>query len=468
MIRTTLEDSDPIKWRYHTQTEKKHQILKAYLDAWYPILGSWNDRLVVVDGFAGRATYIARRDMAVHDCHGSPLIMLESLISHRMFKNKTLPHCKKFIFLFIEPNKENHKFLKKAVNEFEPRLNSMPTDVSIEIHLSDRKFEDINNNGIEEYVINAPFDDMNQATFFFVDPFGFTGFPMDLLARLCRPREGHRIELFLNFMIDSIARSAANLPQRTNMAKLFGMNAAQWREFQDEWFAKGSKMEHLLELYVKQLQSHAQFEATHTLSIEMKRENQSTIYYLIYATRHWKGVKCMKDAMRRVDPGGAKQLLTLSETLETVLVQYFGEEELGTKFKIEDIEEYVVLHTNFSTTVKSALKSLEEEGCITISGDRLRDYSYPEGSFVKFTGKQFTGKQFTRKQVTGKQLPISRFFGATKSSVNTKRKPNELENVGEDATQSPRPVYPPANINNIGFAKTSRMKVCYMHQPGNT
>jgi len=91
MIGTRLEDSDPIKWRYHTPKEKKHQILKAYLGAWYPILGSWNDRLVVVDGFAGRATYSPRRDMADKECHGSPLIMVESLISHSMFENKTLP-----------------------------------------------------------------------------------------------------------------------------------------------------------------------------------------------------------------------------------------------------------------------------------------------------------------------------------------------------------------------------------------
>jgi three-Cys-motif partner protein len=439
MIRTRLEDSDPIKWKYHTQTEKKHQILKAYLDAWYPILGSWNDRLVVVDGFAGRATYIPRRDMAVQDCHGSPLIMLESLISHQMFKNKTLPRCKKFIFLFIEANKENHRLLENAIDEFKPRLNSMPTNVSIEIHTRNYKFEEISDNGIEEYVINAPFDNMNQATFLFVDPFGFTGFPLDLLGRLCRPSKVHRIELFLNFMIDYITRSAPSVPQQTNMTKLFGTDSAQWREFRDGTFAKDPTAVRLLDLYVKQLQSHAQFEATHVLSLEMKRENHSTIYYLIYATRHSKGVKCMKDAIWKVDPEAAKQLLTPSETLETVLVQYFREKPPRTRFKIEEIEEYVILHTNFDTTVKSALSRLEEEGSIAFLGDRLRKYSYPQGSFVTFTGKQ---------------LKISDLFGATKSSVNTKRKANELENVGEDVTKSSRSV----------FIMTSWLEMCYMHK----
>ena len=445
MIRTRLEDSDPVKWTYHTQTEKKHKILKAYLDAWYPILGSWNDRLVVVDGFAGRATYISRTDMAGNDYQGSPLIMLESLINHQMFKNKTLPYCKKFIFLFIEPNKENHALLEKAINELEPRINSIPADVSIEIFISDRKFEDISDNGIEKYVINAPFDVINQATFLFVDPFGFTGFPMESLARLCQPRKGHKVELFLNFMIESISHSAPSLIHQRNMTKLFGMTPTQWGEFRDETFAKDPNAEHLLNLYVNQLQSHAQFEATHVLSLEMKRENNSTIYYLIYATRHWKGVKCMKDAVWKVHPEAAKMLSTNSETLETALVQYFRAKERGTQFKIEDIKEYVVLHTNFDTTVRAALEKLEKEGCIKYWGDRSRKYLYPEGSFVTFTGKQFTGKQ--RKQ---KQLKISSLLGATKPSVNGKRKANELENIGEDATASPRPVCPHANINNVG------------------
>src|SRR5437762_4867381 len=76
-----------------------------------------------------------------------------------MFKNKTLPR-KKFIFLFIEPDRQNHRLLESAINEFEPHMNPLPTNVLIEIHTSNCKFENmISNNGIEEYVINAPFDD---------------------------------------------------------------------------------------------------------------------------------------------------------------------------------------------------------------------------------------------------------------------------------------------------------------------
>src|SRR5277367_6407313 len=94
-------DSDARKWVYHTQTEKKHHILKSYLDAWYPILGSWNRRLVVVDGFAGRARYTPRvngRTNDVEEIEGSPLIMLKSLIDHERFRNGALGRLQ-FVFL---------------------------------------------------------------------------------------------------------------------------------------------------------------------------------------------------------------------------------------------------------------------------------------------------------------------------------------------------------------------------------
>jgi three-Cys-motif partner protein len=74
------------------QTEKKHKILKSYLDAWYPIL-SWNRRLIVVDGFAGRGCYTARGTIAGNDVgniEGSPLILLKSLINHDKFRDGAL------------------------------------------------------------------------------------------------------------------------------------------------------------------------------------------------------------------------------------------------------------------------------------------------------------------------------------------------------------------------------------------
>jgi hypothetical protein len=36
-----VDDADPAKWDYPDHTRAKHDILRRYLQAWYPILSSW-------------------------------------------------------------------------------------------------------------------------------------------------------------------------------------------------------------------------------------------------------------------------------------------------------------------------------------------------------------------------------------------------------------------------------------------
>ena len=109
---------------------------------------------------------------------GSPLIMLHSLVHHKMFK----PTSKHFLFLYIEADEENYKLLTEAVNRFQ--ATQVPWPANIEIHVSRSRFDDVRVNGIETYILTAP---SRQATFLFIDPFGFTGFSMELLARICQP-----------------------------------------------------------------------------------------------------------------------------------------------------------------------------------------------------------------------------------------------------------------------------------------
>jgi hypothetical protein len=48
-------------WPIEPHTAAKHQILRKYLDAWFPILATYNKRIVYVDGFAGPGRYTALR-----------------------------------------------------------------------------------------------------------------------------------------------------------------------------------------------------------------------------------------------------------------------------------------------------------------------------------------------------------------------------------------------------------------------
>jgi hypothetical protein len=44
-------------WPIEPHTSAKHQILRKYLDAWLPIVGTYNKRIIYIDGFAGPGEY---------------------------------------------------------------------------------------------------------------------------------------------------------------------------------------------------------------------------------------------------------------------------------------------------------------------------------------------------------------------------------------------------------------------------
>ena len=44
-------------WRVDPHTLAKHEILRRYVDAWFPIMSRWNPRLIFFDGFAGPGIY---------------------------------------------------------------------------------------------------------------------------------------------------------------------------------------------------------------------------------------------------------------------------------------------------------------------------------------------------------------------------------------------------------------------------
>jgi len=106
-------------------------------------------------------------------------------------------------------------------------------------------------------------------------------------------------------------------------------------------------------------------------------------------------MKAMKDAMRKADPCAAKKLVQPSEPLRQQLLEYFGIKPPRTEFVIEDLEEYVVLHTNCSETLKSVLKGLEKDGFITGRG-RKKQFTYLTMSAVIFEG-QYSMSSFLKK-----------------------------------------------------------------------
>ncbi|MFV2045518.1 MAG: three-Cys-motif partner protein TcmP, partial [Anaerolineales bacterium] len=66
---------DSTLWALEPHTTGKHKVLRGYLDAWFPILGTWSGRILFIDGFAGPGEYRGGEQ-------GSPQIALDALLKH--------------------------------------------------------------------------------------------------------------------------------------------------------------------------------------------------------------------------------------------------------------------------------------------------------------------------------------------------------------------------------------------------
>ena len=66
----SMTKAKPTAWEIKPHTIAKHALLKAYLNAWFPILGTSEQRVIFLDGFAGPGVYKDGQP-------GSPIIAID-------------------------------------------------------------------------------------------------------------------------------------------------------------------------------------------------------------------------------------------------------------------------------------------------------------------------------------------------------------------------------------------------------
>ena len=132
-------------------------------------------------------------------------------------------------------------------------------------------------------------------SFFFVDPFGYTGIPFDAIRRIL---SYPRTEVFFTYMVDSIRRFITYPAISETLTDLFGTD--KWEEI----IQKPDREAALVELYRKQL--HEDAGAKYSLHFKMSESRRlRTLYYLIHATNNLKGHYVMKDIMNKASPHGS-------------------------------------------------------------------------------------------------------------------------------------------------------------------
>ncbi len=171
-------------------------------------------RLLYIDGFAGPGRYEAGEP-------GSPIIALRAALFNTALQQRP-PRCN-LIFLFIEERSDRVQSLRGELTKL-TATQALPAWV--EYRVEEGKFEG---------VLTHKFDELTRQgttpTFAFIDPFGYSGLPVSLIARIAGIPHS---ECLINFAFESINRwGGYGDPQKDkHIDELYG--SPHWRSRQGD------------------------------------------------------------------------------------------------------------------------------------------------------------------------------------------------------------------------------------------
>ncbi|HWX34125.1 MAG TPA: three-Cys-motif partner protein TcmP [Steroidobacteraceae bacterium] len=328
-------------WELEPHTRAKHEILRRYLQAWIPILSQGGFKnILYIDGFAGPGRYAGGED-------GSPIIAVKSALDHAARIKGNV------FFLFVEEKRDRADVLQQCLDEL-----AVPTNFHIKVAAGDRfaeAFEELKQFYIKRGRHLPP-------TFAFIDPFGWTGAPFEVVRFILgQPR----CEILVTFMYEEINRFLRHRDQPANFDEFFGTE--KWREGLKLGLSS-DRNRFLHDIYLRQLKEVAG--AKYARSFQMRNASGVTDYFLFYATNNLLGLQKMKEAMWRVDESGeftfsdatdARQLLLIGkEPRYDVLAKQLRDRFRGRAITRSEVENFVLAETPFREThYKRALKALE-------------------------------------------------------------------------------------------------------------
>lgn len=322
---------------YREHTAIKHAILKDYLSTWVIILGSWQRKIVYIDGFCGPGSY--KRGDQIFD--GSPIIALRIA---EEFSDRVDVFC-----LFID---ENESFCK----DLQCRIDLLGLQGNYQIVPG--KFEDVITDLLDKVPRMAP-------AFCFIDPFGYSGIPLRVIRRfLDRPTT----EAFINFMYEPLSRFLPVKTQHEHMDSLF--DTGEWRRVLELGLRYGVRESFLRDLYRDQLKTCAKY----VWPFQLKDPDRDrTMYYLFHCSNNPKGIKVMKEVMYRRGTVGTysyqgreapQGMLFSIEPNLNELGQALLREFSGRKISFNEIIEATLEWPFIEKHYRSVLNNLKEKGLI--------------------------------------------------------------------------------------------------------
>ena len=341
-------------WAAPAHTRAKIEIVKQYLNAWFPIIGRYDKQLLYLDGFAGPGQYENGED-------GSPLVAIASGLQYLSQPSSKRPSL---LFLFVEQDERRAKHLETLVSQ---RFPSIPQNLGWSV-LHD-SFEPVMGRILDD--LDAEPGYRLIPTFLFIDPFGWSGVSMETIRRvLSYPKT----EILFTFMADSVNRFLEHPDHEKTFTTLFGGD--NWR--QALALREPTRTEAVLRCFVQSLQVVGG--ARYILSFGMVNRMNKKEYYLVHGSNDdtLTALGRMKQAMWKTAPSGD---FTFHDRLAGQTRFWEGEPDyedvrrlLTTKFRgttvgWDEVRRFILLETSYCDNHfnKHGLRVLEGKGDLDVT-----------------------------------------------------------------------------------------------------
>ncbi len=366
--------TDPILWPLGKHSPGKHLVLKRYLDAWLPILGTTQGRILFVDGFSGPGEYSTGET-------GSPIIALNALKNHSA-RAKIDAEVQ---FFFVDSDRRRIEHLRHLVRATWPERPS-----SVQVHFEVGKFDETLAAAIAS--LDAARQQLAPA-FVMADPFGISDTPMEVFQRILK---NDKSEVYISFMWEHINRFKGSTEFEPHLDRMFG--TPRWREGIDIEDTK-ARCAFLFDLYASQLRAAG---AKYVVRFDLYEGNRLK-YAIFFGTKHAKACDRMKQAIWAVAPfgdfsfrgvrGGQLGLALHEANLDGLASEILNKFHDAGWVSVDTVAAFCQSdETDFTTSHhKGALRLLERQGLVEVDPtSRTKRGTFPDGTRLRFLATELS------------------------------------------------------------------------------
>lgn len=356
-------------WPAEEHTLAKIAILRAYLQAWFTILGTTVPKdMLYIDGFAGPGSYCGGED-------GSPIVAVK-VANDALAKAGAQWKAKTIRMIFVECDKPRFDILESRLAPIKRQPNLKIRCVHGEFAST---FNEIKGQHQDAFNSSAPL-------FAFLDPFGVKGVTFQNMQEVLSSGTSEAFVLMHAAGMERIRKAGENADNERILDEVFG--GSEWRKIS---FTNDTKLNSrkILAAYRQRLREAAG--AKFTFSFEMRKSNGTVSHHLLFATKHIKGLEKMKEAMRSVDKnfvftdGQSNQQFLFAPDDPAVIARdaenYFKERWSGREISYDELKAWILQETPYMGAEKilNVIKDRRGVDSVTVGGTVVKPISKMRG-----------------------------------------------------------------------------------------